>query len=184
MAIDRAYSEIVHWRSNFFMVPSGASGKCFFSELARRFDAFATESAFDAFALKAIMTLPALVLQRPHAKSKTRDHIQCLQCRLALWEKGDISELLMEGRAIQRSVKAMSSRRDSRDDATTARKFAQLMMEGRVRAALQLLTSETRSSILSLEEVIGDGSGRTVRDVLEEKHPHPEPAHADTILNE
>ena len=78
----------------------------------------------------------------------------------------------------------MSSRRDAWDDATTVRTFAQLMMEGRVRAALQLLTSETWCSILSCEEVIGDGSGRTVRDVFEEKHPHPEPAHADTILNE
>ena len=58
------------------------------------------------------------------------------------------------------------------------------MMEGRVRAALQLLTNESRSGLLSLEEVVSDGSGRTVRDVLEEKHPDPEPAHADTILNE
>ena len=184
MAIESAYSEIVHWRPNFFKVPSGASGKCFVSELARLLEAFATESAFEAFALKAVMTLLALVLQRPHAKSKTRDHIQCLQRRFALWEKGDIAELLREGKAIQRSLKAMSSRRDAKEDAITARNFTQLMMEGRVRAALQLLTSETRSCILSLEEVIGDGSGRTVRDVLEEKQPHPEPAHADTILNE
>ena len=114
-------------------VPSGASGKCFVGELARLFGAFATESAFEAFALKAVMTLPALVLQKPHAKSKTQDHISCLQRRLALWEKGDIAELLKEGKAIQRSLKASSSRRDAKDDATTARKFSQLMMEGRVK---------------------------------------------------
>ena len=182
--IDSAYSEIVQWRPNLFKVPSGASGKCFVGELARLFEAFATESAFEAFALKAVMTLPALVLQKPHAKSKTRDHISCLQRRFALWEKGDIAELLKEGKAIQRSLKASSSRRDAKDDATTARKFAQLMMEDRVRAALQFLTSETRSCLLSLEEVIGDGSGRTVREVLEDKHPDPEPVHAGTILNE
>ena len=184
IAIDGAYSEMVHWRPNLFKVPSGASGKCFVGELARLFGAFATESAFEAFALKAVMTLPALVLQKPHAKSKTQDHISCLQRRLVLWEKGDIAELLKEGKAIQRSLKASSSRRDAKDDATTARKFSQLMMEGRVRAALQLLTNESRSGLLSLEEVVSDGSGRTVRDVLEEKHPDPEPAHADTILNE
>ena len=117
--IDSAYNEIVHWRPNLFKVPSGASGKCFVGELARLFEAFATESAFEAFALKAVMTLPALVLQKPHAKSKTRDHISCLQRRFALWEKGDIAELLKEGKAIQRSLKASSSRRDAKDDATT-----------------------------------------------------------------
>ncbi len=81
-------------------------------------------------------------------------------------------------------MKSLSSRRGAKDDATTARKFSQLMMEGRDRAALQFLTNETRSGLLSLEDIINDGSGRTVKDVLEDKHPDPEPAHADAILNE
>ena len=152
-AIDNAYSQMVHWRPNLFKVPSGTSGKHLVAELARLFEAFAAESAFEAFAVKAAMTLPALVLQ--------------------------------EGKAIQKSLNvSLSSRRDVKDDATTARKFSQLMMEGRVRAALQLLTKETRSGLLSLDEVISDGSGKTVRDVLEDKHPDPEPIHADAILNE
>ena len=183
-AIDGAYSEIVHWRPNLFKVPSGASGKRFVGELARLFEAFAAESAFEAFALKAAMTLPAMVLQKSHAKSKSRDHVSCLQRRLALWDKGDIAELLKEGKAIQSSLKASFSRRGAKDDVSTARNFSQLMMKGRVRAALQLLTNETRSGLLSLEEVVSDGSGRTVRDVLEDKHPDPELVHADTILNE
>ena len=58
------------------------------------------------------------------------------------------------------------------------------MMQGKTRAALQLLTKETRSGALSLDEVISDGSGKTVRDILEDKHPDPVPAHADAILNE
>ena len=41
----------------------------------------------DGIALKAAMTLPSLMLQKPHAKSKTHDHISCLQRRLNLWRK-------------------------------------------------------------------------------------------------
>lgn len=134
------------------------------------------------------MTLPALMLQKPHAKSKACDHVSCLQRQLALWKKGGIAELLQEGRAIQRSLNgSLSSRRnvkDVKDDATTARKFDQLTMEGRVRAALQLLTKEARSGLLSLDKVISDGSGQTIRDILEDKHPNPEPVHADAILDE
>ena len=63
-------------------------------------------------------------------------------------------------------------------------KSSQLMMEGRVRAALQLLSRETRSGPLSLDRVVSDGSYRTVRDILEDKHPNSEPAHVDAILNE
>ena len=71
-AIDNAYSWIVHWRQNLFKVPSGACGKRFVGELACLFQAFANESAYEAFAIKAAMTLPALMLQKPNTKSKTR----------------------------------------------------------------------------------------------------------------
>ena len=87
VAIDEAYSQTVHWIPNLFMLPSGNCGKQFIGELAKLFNAFAHESAHEAFAIKAAMTMPAL-LQKPHSNSKTRDHISCLIRRLALWEKG------------------------------------------------------------------------------------------------
>ena len=79
--IDDTYSQIVHWKPNFFKVPSGASGKHFVGELARLFEAFAAGLAFEAFAT---MTLPTLMPQKLHAKSKACDHISCLKCRLTL----------------------------------------------------------------------------------------------------
>ena len=77
-AIDEAYSQTVHWIPNLFMLPSGNCGKQFIGELAKLFDAFAQESAYEAFAIKATMTMPSLLLQKPHSKSKTRDHVSCL----------------------------------------------------------------------------------------------------------
>ena len=73
------------------------------------------------------------------------------------------------------------------DDAKVARKFSNLMMEGKVRAALQLLTKKTESGPLRLDDV-AEESGRTVRDILKDKHPHTEPPHTepphpDVLLN-
>ena len=65
------------------------------------FNAFASEFALEAFAIKAAMTMLALLLQKPSAKSKSTDHVNCLHQRIALWEKGDIQELLKEGKTIQ-----------------------------------------------------------------------------------
>ena len=82
-AIDDAYGQIVHWRPNLFMVPSGNSGKQFIENLTKLFTAYAQESSHESFAIKAAMTMPALLLQKPHSKSKTKDHITCLARRLS-----------------------------------------------------------------------------------------------------
>ena len=105
-------------------------------------------------ALTAAMTLPALMLQKPHARSKVQEHITCLRCRLSLWEKGEIAELLKEGKAIQRSLQSSVIPKNTGDDAKVARKFSDLTMEGKVRSALQLLTKETGSAPLRSDDVV------------------------------
>lgn len=182
-AIDEAYSQTVHWIPNLFMLPSGSSGKQFIGELAKLYDTFASESSHESFAIKAVMTMPALLLQKPHSKSKTRDHISCLNRRLALWEKGNTAELLKEGKVIQSHLNSSFGGHPDHDNEKLARTFSKLMMEGRVRAALRLLATNTHTGLLSLNEMISDNSRRTVRDVLEEKHPEPKPAHAEIIVS-
>jgi hypothetical protein len=103
-SVDCCYAEIVHWRRNLFKIPSGKSGKSFVRELTRLFRAFGDNSALECVALKAAMVLPALLLQKPHARSKAKDHSTHLERRLKLWEKGDIDTLVIEGRTIQRKL--------------------------------------------------------------------------------
>ena len=182
-AVDVAYSQIVDWRSNLFMVPSGNSGKHFIENLTKLFTAYAQESAHEPFAFKAAMVMPALVLQKPNSKSKTKDHIACLTRRLSTWENGDIALLLKEGNQIQRHLPTSMGIHKKDDDASLARTFTKLMMEGKVRAALRLLLKNTQASLLSLDEKLsGDDSGKTVKDILEEKHPDAVPAHPEAIL--
>ena len=168
---------MVHWRPNLFKIPSGACGKQFVTELTRLSD-------MEGIALKAAMTLPSLLLQKTHAKTKTHDHISCLQRRLNLWQKGDIFNLLKEGRALQKSlVTSIPPKRDTADDALTAHKFSNMMMEGRVRAALKFLSGDSHTGLLNLDQTI-DVSGKTVRDILEDKHPDSEPVHPEALLDD
>ena len=104
-AISAAYDEVVHWRHNLFLTPSGKTGKEFTFELAKLFRAYGEGSALESIALKASMVIPALLLQKPHPTSKSRENVACLQRRIQLWQKGDINNLIIEGRTIQQRLK-------------------------------------------------------------------------------
>lgn len=118
--LDTTFHETAHWRRNCFRVPQGSAGKAFTNELARLFRAFAAGSALESVYLKAVTVLPSLLLQKPHQKSKQQDHIACLDRRMRLWEDGDISELLSEGRTIQ---SRLPKHRSHQDEAQLSRSF-------------------------------------------------------------
>ena len=126
-SLDASYAEIVHWRKNCFKVPAGNSGKSFVSEVARLFRAFAEKSALESVALKAVTVLAILTLQKPFRSSKTKDHVICLVRRLALWKDGNLNDLVLEGRSIQ---KRLPRDRQSSNNQQLARSFSNLMFAG------------------------------------------------------
>ena len=79
--------------------------------------------------------MPVLLLQRPHLKSKNKDHICHLNRCLALWNQGDINRLVKEGRTLQ-SVFSKSLGGKIKVDSSFARKFSNLMLNGKVKDAL------------------------------------------------
>ena len=88
--IDEAYNDIIHWKRNIFLLPSGAMGKAFICEITRLLQAFAEGSAMECIALKASFVMQILLLQKPSQKSKSRDHVTHLKTRLDLWKQGNI----------------------------------------------------------------------------------------------
>lgn len=173
--ITAAYAEIVHWRRNIFLVPSGRAGKSFVSELTKLIAAYANASALEGIALKAAMVMQTLLLQKPFSSAKARDHAECLERRLNAWRQGDVDGLIREGRTIQAHLQ--KPRRDT-SEASITRAFTHLMMVGRVKAALRLVTERAGGGVLHLDQKIGD---QTVRDVLKSKHP-PGVGVADSAL--
>ena len=85
---------------------------------------------------------------------------------------------LNEGRTIQERLKIHNFQAKPR---SMAKSFSDLMLRGKVRDALRLLTETECNGVLSLSDVISTDPKLTVYDVLESKHP---PAHppADEAL--
>ena len=151
-AINCAYNEVVHWRHNIFKVPSGKAGKSFVCELSRLFRVYAEGTALVSVALTAAMTLPSLLLQKPHRSSKAKEHTQCLERRMKLWIEGDLDELLREGCTIQQRLQR--SPRRPRSEQQLAHTFAKLMMEGKVRAALRLISKQEGGPPIALNYML------------------------------
>ena len=133
------------------------------------FRAYADGSALESVAMKAAMVMPALLLQKPHPRSKAKDHTLHLERRLRQWSEGDLEGLMKEGYTIQHQFSRQHQNR-YRSAQQTARVFAKLMMEGRVRAAPRLIAEDSNGGPLQLDSQIGsDGlniTPETVREIL------------------
>ena len=165
-----------------FQVPTGRHGKAFVTELAHLFRAYAEATAYESIAMKATTVMCLLLLHKPHRTSKAKDHAHCLQRRLESWKAGDIDTLLGEGRTIQQRIQ--TSNQSPNQTKRLARSFAKLMLEGKTKAALRLITEQDKGGFLHLNNVVQIGSAepQTVLDILRQKHPVSQPAHPDALL--
>ena len=75
--------------------------------------------------METAMMFPALLLQKPHHKSKSKDHVNFLDRRLNYWFAGDIQSLLHEGHFIHSSLHY--TRRHNNDIASVLKSFARLV---------------------------------------------------------
>ena len=178
--LDKAYNEVVHWTRNLFKLPSGKVGTLLVNELSRLLHAYADETPMENIAMKAVMTMPALLLQKPHARSRNVEHNNRLKERLELWMDGDIETLLQECRTIQSRLPNTTQR--PKNDGELARSFAKLIRMGNIQAAIRRVTDSGNTGVLPLNSIQPDN--RTVKDHLQEKHPHRRPALKETISQE
>ena len=68
--IEAAYKEVNKWKRNVFHVPTGKAGTMVVSELSRILGEYGSKSPIEKIARSVAMTIPHLLLQKPHAKSK------------------------------------------------------------------------------------------------------------------
>ena len=149
-SVDKIYDEIVYWRRNVFLLPSGSAGKNFVNEMTRLIEAWNTGvSPLNDFAIKAVMIMPSLLLQKPSYKSGAKQHTECLARRLESWKNADFEALIREARVIQ--CKLQSAQNAKTDDPENVGKiFAKLMLQGKVNAAIKLLDRVNVGSVLPL----------------------------------
>ena len=135
-------------------------------------------TALEPVALKAAMVMPLLLLQKPHSTSKSKEHTCCLEIRLRSWSLGDIEGLMNEGRTIQLHL-PLSRPLNHTQEQRQARAFAHLMFQGKVRAALRLVSDQCSSGVLNIDQEI---DGTPVLDLLKSKHPPAQQASSATLF--
>ena len=62
LIMNATYDEIVHWRKNHFMKPSGAAGKLYIHETTRLLELWTNNSSMSHLSFKTIMIMPAVLL--------------------------------------------------------------------------------------------------------------------------
>ena len=159
--VSSVYEEMVKWKKNLFLVPSGNAGKNFIKLMSEWLDSYTNATTFQGIALKVVNILPNLQLQKPSANSKTKDHTKALEQRLQKWNDGKIIELLRDCQAIQK--KLHQGKKQSADD--VSRIFSKLVFEGKIGAALKFLDENAENAVLP--------STPTVIKKLERLHPPP-----------
>ena len=63
--INDIYEEIVFWRKNLFLLPSGKYGNEYIRETTRLLTSWVEDTPLKDIAFKAIHIMPALLLQKP-----------------------------------------------------------------------------------------------------------------------
>ena len=113
------------------------------TELTRH---YASESSLKLIALKATIVIPHLLLQKPHSRFKTKEHISCLGRRLKQWKDGDITNLLEEGTTIQARMLRPSHQKGNVKN--RSKQFAHLVFGGKIKQATNMLSEEGKGGIL------------------------------------
>jgi hypothetical protein len=93
--IHRIYEVMVAWRKNLFLLPTGKAGKDFIELTTEWLRNYNTNNSFHGLAMKVVMILPGLLLQKPNAKSKAKEHTKALDERLKLWKDGKLDQIVV-----------------------------------------------------------------------------------------
>ena len=173
---NQIYEEIANFKKNLFKLPLGRAGKDMILELAFWMRQLNKNTKLNGIALKMVMILPALILQKPSAKSKAKHHTDALTRRLKLWHEGKLSELIREAKHIQSKFKQdRSTQHSEARKSDLSKRFSRFMSEGNISAALKLLDENSGSGVLELTE--------DVMKELRKKHPEPADFSFDPILS-
>ena len=134
------YDKVVFWRKNIFFLPSGKSGKQYIEETTQLINSWIYNSPLHDGAFKAIMVMLHLLLQKAARNSKSRDHLEALNRRLNLWKEGELTELLIKGETIQKSL---SDSKYIKTIAELSKKFKNYMKKENIVKALIMIHQHT-----------------------------------------
>ena len=149
-SIEDMYKKVIRFSpNNLFEILISNATKDLIREITYLINEYIASTHLNAIALTTIATLPHLLCQRTHKKSKTSDDIKALKRRLEIWKKGDINALFTEANALQKRRRRLDIKNKEENH---HKKFASLMTQGKVSAACRALNEEDKSGPLPLND--------------------------------
>ena len=108
---------------------------------------------------------------------------------MILWSEGKIEKLISEGKCIQKHLTSNATAEMEMEK--IARGFNLLMLQGKARQAVRLISNENKGGLLNIDSLIPTGEDedgnvqwKTTREVLREKHPQGRAPVAEILLPE
>ena len=171
---DKIYNHIISFKHrNMFELPQNNTTDHFMKEMTKLLSHYNSDSSIKKQALKLLMILPCLLLQKVHSKAKTRENNNALRRRLDLWKQGKLEDLLSEAMAIQERLSDAHPQNGRAFD--KARLFRQKMENGHIRPAARLLEKRESTEILP--------STKETLEKIKEKYPPPSTATKEALLD-
>ena len=167
------YKEIISWRKNIMPLPRGKSGEHFIEEVTKLINLFVDKTAWQRLALLAVHVFIPIMLQKPSARSKPRDHSKYLSARLNKWNGGDIKAIMKENKEIQKRLqKSHEKKEESRD-----RAFVRNMLLGKIGPAAKYINNEDAvKGVHNMNEEI--------KAILQSKHPEAKASDPSALLQQ
>lgn len=165
--IRKMWWRAVALRGKQYSLPDGAIGTRFVHMLSAELEACTAGRQSS----EAEFVFTSLILQRDKMVRCGRDVRRLLARRMDTWDSGRLQELLHEA---ERCDKQLTTTHLPMTTEHVERIFNRLMLQGKVRSAVRFLTERSGGGVLDLHaEAHGKSGplGRSVLDVLEEKHP-------------
>ena len=131
-----------------FLLPTAAVGKQFVEEMTRLVNCWTNRSDLETIALKALMIVPGLLLQKTSLNSKSKENSETLKRRLSLWKNGQLDQLVFEEKTIQ--YRLQNNDRATANKNEEALNFTRLIEQGNVNNTTKILEKANKVGILPL----------------------------------
>ena len=131
-----------------FLLPTAAVGKQFVEDMTRLVNCWTNKSDLETIALKALMIVPGLLLQKTSLNSKSKENSETLKRRLSLWKNGQLDQLVFEEKTIQ--YRLQNNDRATANKNEEALNFTRLIEQGNVNNTTKILEKANKVGILPL----------------------------------
>ena len=166
-----AVEAIPYWRRNLFTIPSGAIGKQIATIMTDLLQKWTLKSDWEKIALDAATVFLPLILQRSGTKVNAKEAKNTITQRLEKWRDGDIAGLLKKAQMHQDRLRKSTAQHTPQH---AAKIFARLILQGKVKAALRMLSEGGSGGVAQ--------SSPEILQKLIEKHPAAQNPDPDALL--